>query len=817
MTAISSKSTSQNTATSNISFTIADAETTLACSSTYLSMTSSDTSIVANSSVVFGGTFPNCTAVITPVTSATGTTSITLTVSDSSSGTAQQSFDLTVNVAPSYPYALGQPAVTRDLRYEQGLYSPLGITYCSGKVIAADKSNHRVLVWNSVPTTFLPTPDLVLGQPTLAAHSANNGGVSASSMKGPTDVYCDGTRLFVVDNQNNRVLVWTSFPTTNGQAANFALGQPDLVSNTSNNGGLSASTLNDPYNVYSDGTRVFVADSSNRRVLVWSSMPSSSGTAANFALGQPDLVSNTNNNGGRSGSSLSYPGKIASNGTLLFVVDSNNHRVLVWNSLPTTSGQTADFALGQPDLTSGSANNGGVSASSLSYPEYVHTDGTRVFVADTNNNRVLVWSSLPSSSGQAASFALGQADLVSSGNLSVSATSITSAAAVTIAGTKLLVLSSNRVIIWNSLPTASGQAADLAIGQPDLATLDTNHITLSNKTIQSPFGIIGDGTSLLITDYSFNRILGWNSTPTSSNQAADFVLGQPNFTSKTTNTGGISGSTLWAPQGGAIVGSRLFIADSANHRVLVWNSIPATTSQAADYVLGQPNLTSNTANNGGLSAATLNNPTGVTSDGTHLFVVDSYNHRVLVWNSIPTSSGQAANFALGQPDLTSGTANNGGRSGSTMNYPNRAYTDGTRLFVSDNSNNRVLVWNSLPTSSGQVANFALGQPDLTSGTANNGGLSASTMSSPQDIVIVGSKLYVSELGNYRVLVWNTLPTASGQAASSAIGQSNLTSNTINSGGLSGTSLASPYALYNYGNGLFIGDGDNYRVLVKEIP
>jgi len=53
------------------------------------------------------------------------------------------------------------------------------------------------------------------------------------------------------------------------------------------------------------------------------------------------------------------------------------------------------------------------------------------------------------------------------------------------------------------------------------------------------------------------------------------------------------------------------------------------------------------------------NLVSVTSDGTRLFVTDLGHNRVLVWNSIPNANGAAADFALGQPDLTSATPNYG--------------------------------------------------------------------------------------------------------------------------------------------------------------
>ncbi len=230
------------------------------------------------------------------------------------------------------------------------------------------------------------------------------------------------------------------------------------------------------------------------------------------------------------------------------------------------------------------------------------------------------------------------------------------------------------------------------------------------------------------------------------------------------------------PYGVAIVGARLFVSDTNNNRVLVWNTLPTTGGQPPDYALGQPagsaNLMSNSANSGGVSGASMHSPFGIATDGTRLYVVDQLNYRVLIWNTIPTAAGQPATLALGQPagatNLASNARDAGGISGSSMDAPMFVSVVGTRLFVSDSLNSRVLVWNTLPTMGGQPADYALGQPagatNLTSAVLNNGGVSDSSMFDPAGIASDGTRLFVSDEYNNRVLVWNTIPTTGGQAA-----------------------------------------------------
>ena len=42
----------------------------------------------------------------------------------------------------------------------------------------------------------------------------------------------------------------------------------------------------------------------------------------------------------------------------------------------------------------------------------------------------------------------------------------------------------------------------------------------------------------------------------------------------------------------AFDGKRLFVGDGALHRVLIWNSLPASDNEPANAVLGQPSFTS---------------------------------------------------------------------------------------------------------------------------------------------------------------------------------------------------------------------------------
>src|SRR5438552_1583024 len=98
----------------------------------------------------------------------------------------------------------------------------------------------------------------------------------------------------------------------------------------------------------------------------------------------------------------------------------------------------------------------------------------------------------------------------------------------------------------------------------------------------------------------------------SGDAAADRVLGQSNFTSKTNpcDVGGFSAKTLCGTKGIAVDSSvtpnRLYLTDG--NRVLGYPTAEGfRNGSAAKIVLGQPDFTTNTENNGGIGRGSLFN------------------------------------------------------------------------------------------------------------------------------------------------------------------------------------------------------------------
>ncbi|OGX04236.1 MAG: hypothetical protein A3G87_08925 [Omnitrophica bacterium RIFCSPLOWO2_12_FULL_50_11] len=112
-----------------------------------------------------------------------------------------------------------------------------------------------------------------------------------------------------------------------------------------------------------------------------------------------------------------------------------------------------------------------------------------------------------------------------------------------------------------------------------------------------------------------------------TNQTPDVVLGQPDFTTVSEGTSRLKHSQ---PHYIFSDGEQLIIADHAeNHRILVYNSIPAANFAPADIVIGQPNFTENGVGSGPQG---FSSPVKAMTDGKNLYVSDKSNHRVLIFN-----------------------------------------------------------------------------------------------------------------------------------------------------------------------------------------
>ncbi len=738
---------------------------------------------------------------------------------------------------------LGQPDGARQVR------SPISASTLShndsavsgaSRVLLAPDSN-RLLILDHVPSDNFEPATAVLGQAGFSTNlsRADYRGISATTLADPADVALTSDTVAVTDRGNNRVLLYSRSGLATGAAATVVLGQTDAQSFVPNldQHTPSAARLSGPAGVALDGTHLIVADTENHRVLIWNTVPTQTGAAADLVLGQSNFSGNRPNRGrgdlnpqdgfsDADSDGFFAPTGVASDGTHLFVSDRLNHRILGWNTFPTSNGQAADAVIGQANFTANLANRGqGVRAAvanGFNLPTGLHLAGASLWVADTENNRVLRYDNATTSPTLA--LVIGQADGATVNNWNYRADGSATAPAttslsvlrprgITVAGGNLIVAEadSHRVRVFDQ---NSGLAIG-RVGQPNDQSATVNSGGISAASLSAPAGISGDDKTLLVADGGNHRVLGFSQPsllPMASPPLADLALGQPTavsngFNQSTTAQGGV----VQSPRGVARYGNLLYVADSDHHRVL---ALPSDSPGGTPTVVyGQPDGALALPNSGAAaSASTLQSPKGVYVDSTRVIIADSGNHRVLVFDR--ASSSTTAELVLGQTGF-SGSAANAGASATaaTLRNPEGVYFDGTHLYVADTGNHRVLEWNSFPTSNGQAADAVIGQTTFTDNQPNQGldGPSASTLLFPIGLRVIASALYVADSGNNRVLRFST-PLANSAAARDVLGQPNFSARLPGNTESDRTLLAGPTAIDSDGTFIYVLDRDLGRVI-----
>ena len=372
-------------------------------------------------------------------------------------------------------------------------------------------------------------------------------------------------------------------------------------------------------------------------------------------------------------------------------------------------------------------------------------------------------------------------------------------------------------LLWGPAAFADpvDSVADIVLGQPNFDSDVANNGGLSKSSLFTATDVVVDANgNAYVADARNNRVLIYLD-PKNTDAEADFVLGQPDFDSNTCNFNGVSpsASTLCQPEGVALdVAGNLYVADGLNNRVLVY--LDPLTNQVADEVIGQPNFTSITFNDGGFfpSASTLFAPLDVAVDNNgNVLIADSNNNRVLVYLD-PLNTNTVADIVLGQPNFTSIIINNGGVTASSLALPTDVKVDATgNVFVADTANNRVLVYNDLINTTDEVADTVFGQPNFTSSTANNGGVSAASLSAPSRIEIDAlGNVYIGDSVNNRVLEYLT-PLTSDTVADVVLGQLNFTSTVFD---VSSSNMANPQGVAIDTEGdIYVADRANSRILI----
>jgi hypothetical protein len=296
---------------------------------------------------------------------------------------------------------------------------------------------------------------------------------------------------------------------------------------------------------------------------------------------------------------------------------------------------------------------------------------------------------------------------------------------ITTDGTNLFVADYNTV---RKVVIATGAVTTLAGSAGNSGSADGMG---AEASFRCPYGITTDGTNLFVAD---------------TNDIGNFtirkvVIATGAVTTLAGNDGSLGAVTIvtpaiWLgrPQGITTDGTNVYVADSGSFTIRkVVIATAAVTILAGSA--GSSGLTDGTG-----MKARFNQPCGITTDGTNLFVTDisdigNYTIRKvrIATGTVTTLVGR--NGSLGTVDVTQGIQ---------VAFPQGVTTDGTNLFVADPANYMI-----------RKVVIATGAVTVVAGSAGSRGSADGTgadarFSIPQGITTDGTSLFVADGGNYTI-------------------------------------------------------------------
>jgi len=240
----------------------------------------------------------------------------------------------------------------------------------------------------------------------------------------------------------------------------------------------------------------------------------------------------------------------------------------------------------------------------------------------------------------------------------------------------------------------------------------------------SPSAITTDGTNLYVADSGNNTIR----KIVIATGAVAIFSGSANGDSGSADGTGTT-ALFNRPSGITTDGTNLYVADSGNNTI---RKIVIATGEVT--TLAGTAGSSGSADGTG-TAALFNNPADIASDGTNLYIADSGNNTirkiVITTGEVTTLAGTAG---------SSGSANGTGTA-ALFNNPLGIATDRTNLYIADSGNNTirkiVIATGAVKTFAGKAGSF---------GSANGTG-TAALFKNPVGVATVGADLYVGDTGN----------------------------------------------------------------------
>jgi hypothetical protein len=299
----------------------------------------------------------------------------------------------------------------------------------------------------------------------------------------------------------------------------------------------------------------------------------------------------------------------------------------------------------------------------FNYPYAIATDGTNLYVVDTYNDTIrkivistgvvttiagsVLLSGSADGTGSAARFNLPNTIATDGANLYV-----------TDAGNSTI----RKIVISTGVVTTIAGSAGMS-GSTDG--------TGSAARFYRPSGIATDNTNLFVADYGNNTIR----KIVISTGVVTTIAGSPGVSGATDGIG--TAAHLNGPTGITTDNTNLFVTENTNETI---RKIVISTG-AVTTIAGSPGLAGSTDGVG--SAARFNDPAGITTDGTNLYVCDTLNHTI---RKVDICTGAVTTIA-GSAGL-SGSVDGVGAA-ARFDEPFFLTSDGTSLYVADEQNSTI--------------------------------------------------------------------------------------------------------------------------------
>jgi sugar lactone lactonase YvrE/predicted small secreted protein len=544
----------------------------------------------------------------------------------------------------------GSSGATDGTGTEARFYYPYGIATDGTNLYVSDGGNtiRKVVIATGAVTTLAGS---------AGSSGATDGAGAAARFNNPNGIAIDGTNLYVADSDNNtirQVVIATGAVTTLAGSAGVR------GSSDSTDGAGATARFSFPFGITTDGTNLYVADSADktiRKVVI--------ATGAVTTLAGSAGLSGATDSAGAAARFVSPQG-IAIAGTDLYVTDCDRYILFGPDGFSTI--RKVEIATAAVTTPAGGARPGGSTdgtgaAARFYNPRVVTTDGSNLYVTDSENHTI---RQVVIATGAVTTLA-GSAGSSGSADGTGAAARFNQPRGITTDGTNLYVADRNNHIIRNVV-IATGAVTTLAGSAGSSGATDGMSAA---ARFNSPYGITTDGTNLYVTD-SYNHTIRKVVIATG---AVTTLAGSAGSRGATDGNG--AAALFNTPNGITTDGTNLYVADFGNHtirRVVIATGAATTLAGSAG---------SSGATDGTGPAARFDYPNGMTTDGSNLYLTDSDNHTI---RKVETATGAVTTLA-GSAGLKGATDGNG--SVARFTYPNGITTDGTNLYIVDTYNNTI--------------------------------------------------------------------------------------------------------------------------------